>query len=164
MNRQGQRRRAVPPTWLLPISRSTMAAAFLENGQARTLWLSGVHRRSATKADAKILAGQDLDYSLDPFDDQSFYRSAARSRNAALEVTVGVSPQGLAGLAWQGKFNRRVCRFGGAAHQRCRGREARNRRAIPLSRNPGAGARPCTSQRRIKTEPRSLCCHRSRCP
>ena len=56
MNRQGQRRRAVPPTWLLPISRSTMAAAFLENGQARTLWLSGVHRRSATKADAKILA------------------------------------------------------------------------------------------------------------
>ena len=86
MNRQGQRRRAVPPTWLLPISRSTMAAAFLENGQARTLWLSGVHRRSATKADAKILAGQDLDYSLDPFDDQSFYRSAARSRNAALEV------------------------------------------------------------------------------
>ena len=103
MNRQGQRRRAVPPTWLLPISRSTMAAAFLENGQARTLWLSGVHRRSATKADAKILAGQDLDYSLDPFDDQSFYRSAARSRNAALEVTVGVSPK--ASRVWLGKEN-----------------------------------------------------------
>ena len=103
MNRQGQRRRAVPPTWLLLISRSTMAAAFLENGQARTLWLSGVHRRSATKADAKILAGQDLDYSLDPFDDQSFYRSAARSRNAALEVTVGVSPK--ASRVWLGKAN-----------------------------------------------------------
>jgi hypothetical protein len=80
-----------------------MAAAFLENGQARTLWLSGVHRRSATKADAKILAGQDLDYSLDPFDDQSFYRSAARSRNAALEVTVGVSPK--ASRVWLGKAN-----------------------------------------------------------
>ena len=103
MNRQGQRRRAVPPTWLLPISRSTMAAAFLENGQARTLWLSVVHRRSATKADAKILAGQDLDYSLDPFDDQSFFRSAARSRNAALEVTVGVSPK--ASRVWLGKAN-----------------------------------------------------------
>ena len=90
-----------PLTWLSPISRSTMAAAFLENGQARTLWLSGVHRRSATKADAKILAGQDLDYSLDPFDDQSFYWSAARSRNAALEVTVGVSPK--ASRVWLGK-------------------------------------------------------------
>lgn len=92
-----------PLTWLSPISRSTMAAAFLENGQARTLWLSGVHRRSATKADAKILAGQDLDYSLDPFDDQSFYWSAARSRNAALEVTVGVSPK--ASRVWLGKAN-----------------------------------------------------------
>lgn len=90
-----------PLTWLCPISRSTMAAAFLENGQARTLWLSGVHRRSATKADAKILAGQDLDYSLDPFDDQSFYWSAARSRNAALEVTVGVSPK--ASRVWLAK-------------------------------------------------------------
>jgi len=92
-----------PLTWLSPISRSTMAAAFLENGQARTLWLSGVHRRSATKADAKILAGQDLDYSLDPFDDQSFYWSAARSRNAALEVTVGVSPK--ASRVWLAKAN-----------------------------------------------------------
>lgn len=92
-----------PLTWLSPISRSTMAAAFLKNGQARTLWLSGVHRRSATKADAKILSGQDLDYSLDPFDDQSFYWSAARSRNAALEVTVGVSPK--ASRVWLGKAN-----------------------------------------------------------
>lgn len=82
-----------PLTWLSPIPRTTMSAAFLQNGQARTLWLSGVHRRSATKADAKILAGQDLDYSLDPFDDQSFYWSAARSRNAALDITVGVSPK-----------------------------------------------------------------------
>ncbi|MEO9624362.1 hypothetical protein [Qipengyuania citrea] len=48
-------------------------------------------------------AGQDLDYSLDPFDDQSFYRSAARSRNAALEVTVGVSPK--ASRVWLGKAN-----------------------------------------------------------
>ncbi|MCR5870343.1 MULTISPECIES: hypothetical protein [unclassified Sphingomonas] len=90
-----------PLTWLSPIPRAIMSAAFLQNGQARTLWLSGVHRRSATKADAKILAGQDLDYSLDPFDDQSFYWSAARSRNAALEITVGVSPK--ASRVWLGK-------------------------------------------------------------
>lgn len=92
-----------PLAWLSPIPRSTMAAAFLKNGQARTLWLSGIHRRSATKADAKILAGQDLDYSLDPFDDQSFYWSAARSRNSTLEVTVGVSPK--ASRVWLGKVD-----------------------------------------------------------
>ncbi|MFB9261694.1 hypothetical protein ACFFWD_00660 [Bradyrhizobium erythrophlei] len=91
----------IPLSWLSPIPRSTMSAAFLENGQAKTLWLSGVHRRSATKADAKILAGPDLDYSLDPFDDQSFYWSAARSRNAKLEITIGVSPK--ASRAWVSK-------------------------------------------------------------
>lgn len=92
-----------PLTWLSPIARSKMSAAFLENGQAKTLWLSGVHRRSATKADAKILAGQDLDYSLDPFEDQSFYWSAARSRSGALEITIGVSPR--ASRVWVGKAN-----------------------------------------------------------
>ncbi|WP_422034417.1 hypothetical protein [Reyranella sp.] len=83
----------VPLSWLSPVPRATMSAAFLQNGQAKTLWLSGIHRRSATKADAKILAGQDLDYSLDPFDDQSFYWSAARSRSTSLDLTVGVSPR-----------------------------------------------------------------------
>jgi hypothetical protein len=91
----------IPLSWLSPIPRSTMSSAFLEHGQAKTLWLSGVHRRSATKADAKILAGQDLDYTLDPFDDQSFYWSAARSRNARLEITIGVSPK--ASRVWVSK-------------------------------------------------------------
>ena len=83
----------VPLSWLSPVSRATMSAAFLISGEAKTLWLSGIHRKSATKADAKILAGQNLDYSLDPFDDQSFYWSAARSRSAELDLTIGVSPR-----------------------------------------------------------------------
>ncbi|WP_380879549.1 hypothetical protein ACFB49_22910 [Sphingomonas sp. DBB INV C78] len=91
----------IPLSWLSPVPRLLMSAAFLENGQAKTLWLSGIHRRSASKADAKILAGQDLDYSLDPFDDQSFYWSAARSRSAALEITIGVSPR--SSRIWVGK-------------------------------------------------------------
>src|SRR3546814_4565221 len=78
-----------------------MSAAYLEAGQAKTLWLSGIHRRTAAKADAKILAGQDLDYSLDPFDDQSFYWSSARSRSSSLQITIGVSPK--ASRAWVGK-------------------------------------------------------------
>lgn len=88
-------------TWLSPIPRAVMAAAYLEDGRAKTLWLSGIHRRNAAKADAKILAGQDLDYSLDPFDDQSFYWSSARSRSTALEITIGVSPR--ASRVWVGK-------------------------------------------------------------
>jgi len=90
-----------PLTWLSPVARAVMSAAFLEDGKAKTLWLSGIHRRSAAKADAKILAGQDLDYSLDPFDDQSFYWSSARSRSTALEITIGVSPR--ASRVWVGK-------------------------------------------------------------
>src|SRR3546814_2393869 len=50
---------AAPLTWLSPIPRAIMSAAYLEAGQAKTLWLSGIHRRTAAKADAKILAGQD---------------------------------------------------------------------------------------------------------
>lgn len=80
-------------SWLEPISRKVLAAAFLTGGQAKTLWLSGIHRRSVTKADAKTLAGMDLDYSLDPFDDQSFFWSAARSRNVDMALTVGASPR-----------------------------------------------------------------------
>src|SRR3546814_9595435 len=54
---------AAPLTWLSPIPRAIMSAAYLEAGQAKTLWLSGIHRRTAAQADAKILAVQDLDYS-----------------------------------------------------------------------------------------------------
>jgi hypothetical protein len=92
---------ATPLDWLSPIPRPIMSAAYLDDGQAKTLWLSGIHRRNAAKADAKILAGQDLDYSLDPFDDQSFYWSSARSRSAALQITIGVSPR--ASRVWVGK-------------------------------------------------------------
>lgn len=92
-----------PLSWLSPVPRPTMAAAFLQDGQAKTLWLSGIHRRSATRADAKILAGQDLDYSLDPFEDQSFYWSAARAKSTNLDLTIGVSPR--ASRVWLSKAN-----------------------------------------------------------
>ncbi len=47
-------------------------------GRARTLWLTGTHRRTLVKADNKVLSGIDLEYALDPLDDQTFYFSAAR--------------------------------------------------------------------------------------
>jgi hypothetical protein len=82
----------LPLSWLFAVPRAVMSAAFLEGGQARTLWLSGTHRRTALKADSKILSGVDLEYALDPFDDQSFFWSAARSNHAELDAVIGVSP------------------------------------------------------------------------
>lgn len=82
----------LPLSWLFPVPRGIMSAAFLQNGETRTLWLAGTHRRSALKADSKILSGVDLDYALDPFDDQSFSWSAARSRQPKLSAVIGVSP------------------------------------------------------------------------
>lgn len=62
----------------------------------RTLWLSGMHRRVPVKADAKILSGTDLEYALDPVNDQTFYYSAVRSSHDTQidELrTVGLSPK-----------------------------------------------------------------------
>lgn len=66
-------------------------AVFFGN-QVRTLWMSGVHRRVPVKADSKILSGTDLEYTLDPVNDQTFYFSAARSRHPDIEKSVGISP------------------------------------------------------------------------
>jgi len=60
-----------------------------------TLWMSGTHRRVATKADSKVLSGLDLQYALDPLEDQSFFFTAARClvRKRGLDQPVGSSPR-----------------------------------------------------------------------
>ena len=60
--------------------------------QVRTLWMSGMHRRVPVKADSKVLSGTDLEYTLDPMNDQTFYFSAARSRHPDINNSVGISP------------------------------------------------------------------------
>lgn len=76
-----------------------METAFVD-GRVRTLWLSGAHRRSLIKPDAKVLAGLDLASALDPLEDQSFYFSSVRSTSSQTalkknnkESVIGVSPQ-----------------------------------------------------------------------
>lgn len=49
-------------------------------GAARTLWLSGIHRRTSSKADSKVLAGSDLQDALDPIGDQSYHFTSARTQ------------------------------------------------------------------------------------
>ena len=84
---------AIPP--------DILNAAFV-SGSARTLWLSGAHRRTAVKADTKVLSGVDLRDALDPLEDQSYYFTAARSTPTidGAPVRVGVSP--FKSLLWFG--------------------------------------------------------------
>jgi hypothetical protein len=60
--------------------------------EVRTLWMSGMHQRTSVKADSKVLSGTDLEYTLDPINDQTFYFSAARSRHQNINRSVGISP------------------------------------------------------------------------
>ena len=66
----------------------------LTTGEAHTLWLSGIHRRIASKPDNKILSGLDLRFALDPLSDQSYFFTAARSKGTIddSQVSIGVSP------------------------------------------------------------------------
>lgn len=77
---------AIPP--------ATMNAAYVR-GQAITLWMSGTHRRVATKVDNKVISGLDLQYALDPLEDQSFFFTAVRSRlsDSKLDQPVGSAPR-----------------------------------------------------------------------
>ena len=82
-----------PALW--PVEPWRLEEALLRSYEQRTLWLSGIHRRTASKADNKVLSGIDLRYALDPLGDQSFSYTAARA-NAALGSTqenVGVAPR-----------------------------------------------------------------------
>lgn len=79
------------------LSSSEINKAFVES-QVRTLWLSGTHRRTAIKPDSKILSGLELETSLDPLGDQTYYFSSVRSTISLSEhhtsAVVGASPIG----------------------------------------------------------------------
>ncbi len=53
-------------------------AAFVGR-EVKTLWLSGTHRRTATKADSKVLSGLELESALNPLEDQSYFYSSVRT-------------------------------------------------------------------------------------
>lgn len=79
------------------LSSSEINKAFVES-QVRTLWLSGTHRRTSIKPDSKILSGLELETSLDPLGDQTYYFSSVRSTmslsNQLTSAVVGASPTG----------------------------------------------------------------------
>lgn len=84
---------------LTRFSPSETENAFVEE-KIRTLWLSGAHRRSLVKPDAKVLSGLELENALDPLDDQSYYYSSVRSTSSNVDLVthgrraiVGASPK-----------------------------------------------------------------------
>ena len=85
------------------LSPTQINKAFVQT-QVRTLWLSGTHRRTVIKADSKVLAGLELETSLDPLGDQSYYFSSIRSTVPLAEggrpLVIGASPAG--GRLWIG--------------------------------------------------------------
>lgn len=83
---------------LQPIPRGVLNATYVE-GPAKTLWLSGIHRSTSSKADSKILSGPNLRDALSPLGDQTYYFTAARSVNSLptlpaskSEIAIGVAP------------------------------------------------------------------------
>lgn len=79
------------------LSSNQINKAFVEK-EVRTLWLSGTHRRTTIKPDSKILSGLELETSLDPLGDQTYFFSSVRSTislsNQLTSVVVGASPSG----------------------------------------------------------------------
>ena len=56
-------------------------AAFV-TGEARALWLNGIHTPTASKPDTKAVTGLALEYALDPIGDQTYYWSAGRMKSS----------------------------------------------------------------------------------
>ncbi|WP_336057930.1 hypothetical protein [Nitratireductor sp. CH_MIT9313-5] len=85
------------------LNSSQINKAFVES-EVRTLWLSGTHRRTAIKPDSKILSGLELETSLDPLGDQTYYFSSVRSTMSLSDdltgAVVGASPSD--GRIWIG--------------------------------------------------------------
>lgn len=71
-----------------------LEAAFLA-GDAKSMWLDGVHSPRVTKANSKQLSGPSLQEALDPFDDSTFSLSAAR---AEITDVVAGGPDGNIGV------------------------------------------------------------------
>jgi hypothetical protein len=91
------------------LSGDKVAEAFV-GSDAKTIWLTGVHARTAVKADSKTLAGSALENALDPIGDQSYALSAIRSQPKVQglgeypgRVVVGAAPS--ASRIWLGRPN-----------------------------------------------------------
>ena len=81
-------------TGLTAMTAIVLENAFLRSAQLRTLWLTGIHRRSPFKADSKVLTGPQLQTALNPLDDRTFRPSSGRA-DTGLPASSGVAKVGV---------------------------------------------------------------------
>lgn len=60
------------------IPREILNYAFIDGSEIRTIWLHGIHKKTAIKADSKALTGSNLRHAFDPSADQSYSYSSLR--------------------------------------------------------------------------------------
>ncbi len=83
----------------LLINPKILEIAFLQDAEIKALWLAGGHKRTAIKANAKLLNGDNLEYALDPLADQTFIARSARAQTIGA-LSYGVTPRRSA--IWRG--------------------------------------------------------------
>lgn len=81
------------------INPKVLEIAFLQDAEIKALWLAGGHKRTAIKANAKLLNGDNLEYALDPLADQTFITRSARAQTTGA-LSYGVTPRRSA--IWRG--------------------------------------------------------------
>lgn len=75
---------------LRPIGRGTLNAAYVI-GKTKTLWLANTRRGGSAAVDSKVLAGEDLQFALDPLGDRTAH-GLPRFSVAGNSPTHGISP------------------------------------------------------------------------
>jgi len=60
------------------VSREVLNYAFIVKKEIKTIWLHGIHKKTAVKADSKALTGTDLRQAFDPSADQSYSYNSLR--------------------------------------------------------------------------------------
>jgi hypothetical protein len=76
------------------VTEGVLNKAFLGDATLKSLWMNGIHRSTAVKADSKVLSGSDLVSALDPLGDQTYAMSAAKGvfGPAGQRKPIGVNP------------------------------------------------------------------------
>jgi len=84
------------------IRKEVLNTTFLNNIKIKNLWLSNIHKSSESKADSKVLSGQNLESALDPIGDQYYGYSAIKANSTMLNGDIGINAS--ESKIWMKKF------------------------------------------------------------
>jgi len=84
------------------IRKEVLNTTFLNNIKIKNLWLSSIHKSSESKADSKVLSGQNLESALDPIGDQYYGYSAIKATSTTLDGDIGINAS--ESKIWMKKF------------------------------------------------------------